>query len=139
MKSKYFYHLSVGREFITVDDLIYFLERNGMRPITEELEAILRRCDHTGDQRLTYSEFSELTAYTDAATFTLHRPTTEPVRQASPDFGYPNVSKRVPADELPLRRDELCENGLSPIQHRTAVDDTSAQIDERESPEEELA
>ncbi len=66
VKSRYFNLLSLGKEYITVDDLIYFLGKVGMqRPLTEDLEAILRRCDHTGDQTLNYTEFSELTSYTD--------------------------------------------------------------------------
>jgi Ca2+-binding EF-hand superfamily protein len=65
VKSRYFNLLSLGKDYITVDDLIYFLQKNGLRPLTEDLEAILRRCDHTGDQTLNYTEFSELTAYTD--------------------------------------------------------------------------
>jgi len=47
--SRSFDTISRGRSFITVDDLIYFLEINGYRTITSDLEAILRRCDHTGD------------------------------------------------------------------------------------------
>ena len=58
--------ISRGRSFITVDDLIYFLDVNGYRPITQDLEAILRRCDHSGDQTLCYAEFSELTSLTNA-------------------------------------------------------------------------
>ena len=65
VKSRYFDLLSLGKSYISVDDLIYFLNRQGQRTLTEDLEAILRRCDHTGDQTLNYTEFSELTAYTD--------------------------------------------------------------------------
>lgn len=49
VKSRYFDLLSLGKHCITVDDLIYFLNKNGQRTVTEDLEAILRRCDHTGD------------------------------------------------------------------------------------------
>ncbi len=49
VKSRYFQLISRGKNSITVDDLIYFLQQNGHRPTTEDLEAILRRCDHTGD------------------------------------------------------------------------------------------
>jgi Ca2+-binding EF-hand superfamily protein len=41
--------ISRGKDSITVDDLILFLQQSGHRPTTEDLEAILRRCDHTGD------------------------------------------------------------------------------------------
>lgn len=63
LKSKYFNVISRDKVFITVDDQIAFLEYNGFRPTTEDLESILRRCDHSGDQLLSYSEFSELTAF----------------------------------------------------------------------------
>lgn len=41
-------------------DLIYYLERNGFYPQTEDLEAILRRCDHDADRDISYQEFCEL-------------------------------------------------------------------------------
>jgi|LauGreDrversion4_2_1035121.scaffolds.fasta_scaffold850487_1 Ca2+-binding EF-hand superfamily protein len=66
--SRSFDTISRGRSFITVDDLIYFLDVNGYRPITADLEAILRRCDHTGDQMLSYTEFTELTSLGGAST-----------------------------------------------------------------------
>jgi hypothetical protein len=37
------------------------LERNGFYPRESDLEAILRRCDHSGDKELSYSEFCEAT------------------------------------------------------------------------------
>lgn len=46
-----------------MDDLIDFLILNGFRPATEDLEAILRRVDHSGDQLLSYAEFAEMTGY----------------------------------------------------------------------------
>lgn len=63
LKSRYFNLISRDKSFITVDDQIAFLEYNGYRPTTNDLEAILRRCDHSGDQLLSYSEFSEMTAF----------------------------------------------------------------------------
>ena len=63
LKSKYFNQISRDKVFITVDDIIEFLKYNGFRPTTEDLESILRRCDHSGDQLLSYSEFSEMTAF----------------------------------------------------------------------------
>ena len=39
--------------------LIEFLEQNGFYPRTEDLEAILRRCDHDADRHLTFEEFCE--------------------------------------------------------------------------------
>jgi hypothetical protein len=49
LKSKYFNQISKDKVFITVDDIIAFLEYNGFRPTNEDLESILRRCDHSGD------------------------------------------------------------------------------------------
>jgi hypothetical protein len=66
LRSRYFNLLSRGREFITVDDMINFLDLNGYRAYTTDLEAILRRFDHSGDQLLSYSEFCELVSLHDA-------------------------------------------------------------------------
>lgn len=44
-----------------MSDLIYFLEQNGFYPRTEDLEAILRRCDHDADRSLNFEEFCEIT------------------------------------------------------------------------------
>lgn len=66
LKSHYFRLISQGKDYITVDDLIDFLSLNGARPTTEDLEAILRRCDHTGDQVISYQEFSEMTSFYDS-------------------------------------------------------------------------
>ena len=41
-------------------DLIYYLERNSFFPRREDVEAILRRCDHDANRSISYSEFSEL-------------------------------------------------------------------------------
>jgi Ca2+-binding EF-hand superfamily protein len=43
-----------------MSDLIFYLEKNGFYPQTEDLEAILRRCDHDADRELSYEEFCEL-------------------------------------------------------------------------------
>ena len=67
LKSSYFRLIARNKDFITIDDMIDFLVINGSRPTTEDLEAILRRCDHTGDQLLSYHEFSEMTAFTESA------------------------------------------------------------------------
>lgn len=37
------------------------MERNGFYPRETDLEAILRRCDHSGDKELSYAEFNEAT------------------------------------------------------------------------------
>jgi hypothetical protein len=45
---------------IHLHDLIYFLENNGYYPTREDLEAILRRCDHDADRCFTLDEFQEV-------------------------------------------------------------------------------
>ncbi len=42
-------------------DLIFYMEDNSYHPRTEDLEAILRRCDHDADRALSLEEFYELT------------------------------------------------------------------------------
>jgi len=53
--------MSRGLSFISVSDLMFFLENNGFYPRTEDLEAILRRCDHDADRALSFDEFIEVT------------------------------------------------------------------------------
>ena len=53
--------MSRGQTSISMADLIFFLEENGFRPRTEDLEAILRRCDHDSDRYLSFEEFCEVT------------------------------------------------------------------------------
>lgn len=43
-----------------MSDLIQYCEQNGFYPRTDDLEAILRRCDHDADRALTFDEFCEL-------------------------------------------------------------------------------
>lgn len=45
---------------ITVSDLINFLDQWGFRTTTEDLEAILRRCDHDATRSISYEEFAEI-------------------------------------------------------------------------------
>ena len=42
-------------------EFIAYMEQNGFYPRTEDLEAILRRCDHDADRHLTFDEFCEVT------------------------------------------------------------------------------
>ena len=58
--SAVFNQISAGRPEITMTDLIWFCERYGFMPNTEDLEAILRRCDHDADRCLNFEEFVEL-------------------------------------------------------------------------------
>lgn len=43
-----------------MQDLILYLESNGFHPRTEDLESILRRCDHDADRALSFEEFCEV-------------------------------------------------------------------------------
>jgi len=60
-RRKTFNDISRGLPYISMSDLIYFLENNGFYPRTEDLEAILRRCDHDADRALNFEEFCEVT------------------------------------------------------------------------------
>ena len=59
-KLKTFHSLSRGRLDISMQDLIMYLESNGFHPRTEDLESILRRCDHDADRALSFDEFCEV-------------------------------------------------------------------------------
>jgi Ca2+-binding EF-hand superfamily protein len=61
IKVRAFDNISRGMSQISVGDLTYFLERNGFYPRREDIESILRRLDHNGDQSLSYVDFCELT------------------------------------------------------------------------------
>lgn len=52
-----FHDISRGKPFITMPDLIFYLEQHAFHPRTEEIEGILRRCDHDSDGALSYEEF----------------------------------------------------------------------------------
>lgn len=58
--SDVFVQISRGRAEISMSDLIWFCDRYGFQPTTEDLEAILRRCDHDADRALSFEEFVEL-------------------------------------------------------------------------------
>jgi hypothetical protein len=60
-KHKTFNDISRGLPYISMSDLIHYLEQNGFYPRTEDLEAILRRCDHDADRALNFEEFCEVT------------------------------------------------------------------------------
>mmetsp|Transcript_19561 Transcript_19561/g.26432 ORF Transcript_19561/g.26432 Transcript_19561/m.26432 type:complete len:135 (-) Transcript_19561:1284-1688(-) len=47
-------------------DLSYYLERNGFYPRREDVEAILRRCDHDANRSISYAEFCELASVVEA-------------------------------------------------------------------------
>merc|ERR1711939_463053 len=57
--NRIFRDISRGHADIQMQDLIWFLDCNGFQPKTEDLEAILRRCDHDADRALSLEEFAE--------------------------------------------------------------------------------
>ena len=61
--SNVFNQISQGRPEITMTDLIWFCERYGFQPTTEDLEAILRRYDHDADRSLSFEEFVEMVGH----------------------------------------------------------------------------
>ena len=66
---KTFHEIGRGDTVISMSSLIIYLEKNGFHPRTEDLEAILRRCDHDADRLLSYDEFCELTELPNADQF----------------------------------------------------------------------
>lgn len=61
-KNKSFKEISLDREDISLYALRYFLEKNGFNAQREDFEAILRRCDHDANQRISEPEFHEITS-----------------------------------------------------------------------------
>ena len=57
---KAFHEIANGEEHINLDNLVVFLQKNCFYPQREDLEAILRRIDHSADQNISYEEFYEL-------------------------------------------------------------------------------
>lgn len=57
--NKIFRDISRGHNDIQIQDLIWFFDMNGFQAKTEDLEAILRRCDHDADRSLSLEEFAE--------------------------------------------------------------------------------
>lgn len=100
LPSRSFDFIARGRSYSTVDDVIYFLEINSQRPITEDLEAILRRCDHTGDQTLTYAEFTELTSISEAGILRSSGSGTN--ISGRPDFKQSSFKEAEPVVESPV-------------------------------------
>ena len=48
-------------------ELIAYLEGNSFFPRREDVEAILRRCDHDGNRMISYAEFCEIAAVVNSA------------------------------------------------------------------------
>lgn len=62
VKVRVFEQITQGYHAIQMPDLITYLERNSFFPRREDVEAILRRCDHDGNRMISYSEFCEIAA-----------------------------------------------------------------------------
>lgn len=60
VKVRVFDTIARGYHAIGMSDLITFLERNSFFPRREDVEAILRRCDHDANRQISYAEFCEL-------------------------------------------------------------------------------
>jgi hypothetical protein len=58
-KARAFDAIARGCSAIQVPDFIYFAERNGFYARAEDIEAILRRCDHDANRQIGFSEFCE--------------------------------------------------------------------------------
>jgi hypothetical protein len=54
--------LAQGGEDINLDNLVAFLEANGFYPRRDDLESILRRCDHDANQNINFEEFVEISS-----------------------------------------------------------------------------
>jgi len=54
---KYFQKISNNYHSICMPDLLAYLESNGFYARREDIEAILRRCDHDGNQMISFEEF----------------------------------------------------------------------------------
>ena len=59
-KKKAFDKLSQGENVISLDSLVTYLESNKYFPMRDDLEAILRRCDHDANQNINFDEFAEI-------------------------------------------------------------------------------
>ena len=57
--NKIFREISRGHNDIQIQDLIWFFDMNGFQAKPEDLEAILRRCDHDADRSISLEEFAE--------------------------------------------------------------------------------
>ena len=62
VKVRVFDTIARGYSAIQVPDLIFYLEKNSFYPRAEDIEAILRRCDHDANRQISYSEFLESTS-----------------------------------------------------------------------------
>lgn len=61
--NKVFRDMSRGNSDIQIQDLVWFFDQYGFQAKTEDLEAILRRCDHDADRSLSLEEFAEALSF----------------------------------------------------------------------------
>ena len=66
VKTRAFDTIAKGYHAVMMPDLIFYLERNSFYPRREDVEAILRRCDHDANRMISYDEFCELTCIREA-------------------------------------------------------------------------
>ena len=45
-----------------MQELVLYLESNSFFPCKEDIEAILRRCDHDANREISYAEFCDMTS-----------------------------------------------------------------------------
>lgn len=68
VKVRVFDSIAKGYSAIQMPDLIFYLEKNSFFPRREDVEAILRRCDHDANRQISYAEFSELASIEERGT-----------------------------------------------------------------------
>jgi len=66
IKMSTFDEISRGYHSIGMPELITYLEKNGFYARREDIEAILRRCDHDANRMISYGEFCHLAGVREA-------------------------------------------------------------------------
>lgn len=62
VKAKVFVEISNDKNEIELNDFVNFLQKHKFYAGRDDLEAILRRVDHTGNQKIDFEEFCEATS-----------------------------------------------------------------------------
>lgn len=92
-----------------MSDLIFYLENNGFYPRTEDLEAILRRCDHDADRALSFEEFCEIAEIVGQVADSQKAESPEKIN-ASPKDDKDNTNERAEAEKREKEyREELAK------------------------------
>lgn len=115
-----------------MSDLTCYLESNGYWPRSEDIESILRRIDHDGNQMISYNEFCELAS--------IGNPNTDP---ASPDKQDSPLKSRRAADSgdksyVSPNKEETrspIDRGTEPVKKFDLGEDHSVSKVEEVSPE----